>query len=449
MDELSGTSLSLPPYALMPAIALFAVILFAVLSRTSSRAAQFVVFATWLRYILSAFHTVTFKPSPIGLSWNALGSIGIFVLGLLVIRRRRLFDAALVPMYLLAIVVLASGFANHAVAGMVNTLVKYAYLAVIIMATADAIEDLGEQRFFNRLLWPFVIPFGLQALSIVLGIAKAGERDGSASYIGGFSHEAAFSIALATGLLVVCMTRRFNPLLKLLLVAACCVGILLANYRTAILAMAPLIGAVVLTGTTRRFVPQQRALITGAMALAVLGAAFAGAWAGRERFADLAVAASEGEGLIKPPNDFSETDKDLLSGRAYIWSDYIYGYADSRPIQHIIGLGPDSWVGVFKLYAHNTLVSSLYELGIAGVGAILFLWTWMLILAIRIREGPRARIVAAHLSFIVLNMATMPMWMIEGMIFYGILCGYTVYCFRRSHGTARAPCPKVQPGESP
>jgi hypothetical protein len=174
------------------------------------------------------------------------------------------------------------------------------------------------------------------------------------------------------------------------------------------------------------------------MALLVLAGGIAAASAGRDRFADVGVVLSKGTSIIKPPHEFTQEDGNVMSGRPLIWSEYIYGYADGRPIQRIIGLGPDSWLGVFPFYAHNTLVSSLYELGIAGVVAVIFLWSWMFALAFRIREGPRLRIIAAHLSFLVLNMATMPMWMIEGMIFYGLLCGYTVYCYQRSRAPRRS-----------
>lgn len=30
-----------------------------------------------------------------------------------------------------------------------------------------------------------------------------------------------------------------------------------------------------------------------------------------------------------------------------------------------------------------------------------------------------------HIGFIMLNMATMPFWQVEGLILYGLLCGYT------------------------
>jgi hypothetical protein len=38
---------------------------------------------------------------------------------------------------------------------------------------------------------------------------------------------------------------------------------------------------------------------------------------------------------------------------------------------------------------------------------------------------------AAHLSFILLSMSTMPLWMIQGNILYGIICGYTLHLMRR------------------
>jgi hypothetical protein len=39
-------------------------------------------------------------------------------------------------------------------------------------------------------------------------------------------------------------------------------------------------------------------------------------------------------------------------------------------------------------------------------------------------------LLAAHASFFVLNMATMPFWQVEGLALYGLLCGYTVYSAR-------------------
>ena len=63
----------------------------------------------------------------------------------------------------------------------------------------------------------------------------------------------------------------------------------------------------------------------------------------------------------------------------------------------------------------------------AGIAAVLYLWASMLAACTGLRRGPKGRLLAAHVTFILLNLATMPMWMIEGNILYGIICGYTIY----------------------
>jgi hypothetical protein len=62
-------------------------------------------------------------------------------------------------------------------------------------------------------------------------------------------------------------------------------------------------------------------------------------------------------------------------------------------------------------------------------------------MALRIKDGPRGRLLAAHFSFFLLNMATMPHWMIEGDLLYGIICGYTLFL---ALGPAKAPAPRTR-----
>jgi hypothetical protein len=54
-------------------------------------------------------------------------------------------------------------------------------------------------------------------------------------------------------------------------------------------------------------------------------------------------------------------------------------------------------------------------------------WIGMIIRSFRVGDWTvRGQLVCTHVGFILLNMATMPFWMIEGLIFYGLLCGYTL-----------------------
>ena len=124
-----------------------------------------------------------------------------------------------------------------------------------------------------------------------------------------------------------------------------------------------------------------------------------------------------------------------MSSRPYIWSTYIYAYADAAPLQKLIGMGPDSWEGKMENYAHNTLISFLYELGLAGVAAILLLWGTMFRLAWTADARSRNLLLGGHASFLVLNLATMAHWQVEGNILYGLLCGYTIAKARQAKVT--------------
>lgn len=428
MEDLAHAGPTLPLYASLPLALLFSALVLLLLSRTGSNAARFLIFAAWLRYLLSAFHTFSFSASPAGMSWNALASIGVVGLGLLIVRRRPVLQPVLLPLYPLFGLLIFSGMYSGQMSGLIGTFAKYGYFAIFIVATIDALEDIGAERLFRLLLVPLAIPLLFQIASVALGVVKAGEGDGSASYIGGFNHEAAFSVALATGLMILCFAERLHVAVKAVLLTLFCGGLVLANYRTTILAMAPLLVATLLSAAMTRVPPRQRVvmLVGAGLVIACLGLGAIGL--GGDRFADLAAFESGNSGpLIKPAETFTVEERRLLSGRPYIWSQYLYAYARGGPVTHLIGFGPDAWTKTMPLYAHNTLVSVLYELGAFGLVVMLFLWISMLILAMRVHGPQRVRIIGAHVSFILIGMATMPMWQIEGLLLYGLLCGYTAY----------------------
>ncbi len=204
-------------------------------------------------------------------------------------------------------------------------------------------------------------------------------------------------------------------------------GLLLANYRTTIVAFAPLAFVQFNADVIARFSPRVRIIIglviLGVSAVGVLAAA----WVLRERFADLGTVFSDPGRLIKPPEFYTPDEKRLMSARPYIWAGYINAYLNGGTKNLLLGFGPNAWVGIFPVYAHNTLISTLYEYGIVGVCAMIVLWSSMFIAALRVKEGQKGKLLAAHASFLLLNMATMPHWTIEGNILYGIICGYTLY----------------------
>ncbi|MBI2257160.1 MAG: hypothetical protein HYU58_21245 [Proteobacteria bacterium] len=427
MTEGVALGATLPAWLLYPATLVILLVLAYRLWRVPSVVAAFACFALAFRYLASAHHTFTFSASPIGLSWNALGSSSVFLLGLLLIRSRHLLIKQLIPCYFLIAVVVVSGLANHTIPKIIDVGVKFGYLVIMMISVYEGLQALGEKRMTNLLLWAFVTPLGFQALSVVFHVVKASEGDGSVSYIGGYNHEAAFSIVLATGLVIACFATGMSVWRRSLILLIFMGGIVAANYRTAILAFAPLIVTQFNLDILGRFSPRQRTIIAVVLIGFSSAAVIAAGWMFRERFQDIVTVFESIDDLVKPQNEYTLEEKQLLSARPYIWSGYLDAYIKGGPKIHLLGFGPDSWIGIMNVYAHNTLISAVYEYGVMGVIAFVMLWTTMFYTALWTPAGVRGKLIAAHFSFLLLNMATMPHWMLEGDILYGVLCGYTLY----------------------
>jgi len=415
---------------LLPVTAVLLVALVVAARRAGSVAGAFVVVALWMRYTAGAYHLYMFQPLAGGLSGNALLSIGVTGFGLLfVVRPANLALKWLLPVYALVGLALFSAVLNGDAAGGINVAVKYAYMIVIMIAVFQALRSDPDARFLSWAMVSFLPLLVFQALSLALNLPKGSEDGDGLVWIGGYNHEAAFSVAMMTGFLVGCFAKSAPRAVRVAFLLATLIGILLAGYRTTILAFAPLALAAFLSGLTMSVRRDQRAsMAVTAMVAGVLLVSFA-ALSYSASFADLAAFLADPAGLIKPPRDFDLLERQVMSGRPLIWSSYIYAWAAGTPLQHLFGLGPESWEGVFKVYPHNTLIATLYELGWFGVAAMITLWTVMFAAAAS-AHGERFKLLAAHFAFFLLNMATMPFWQVEGLALYGLLCGYTIYAAR-------------------
>lgn len=412
---------------LLPVTLLLAIPLAFAVWRIGNTPARFVLIALWLRYMAGAYHLYMFRPLAAGLSGNALLSIVVTGVGLLmIVRPANLALRWLMPVWLFIGLTLLSEMLNGDPMSAVDVIVKYLYFVVIAVATYQALRRDKTGRVVSWLMVAFLPLIALQILSLLLVLPKGSEAGDELVWIGGYNHEGAFSGALFAGFLIACIARGAPALLRFVFLMATLIGIQLAGYRTAILALAPLAGATFWVGMTTSVRREQRMLVAsagGILAATTIGIATI---LYGDRFADLAVLLADPGSFIKPPREFTIADRQLLSARAYIWSSYIFAWAAGEPWQYLFGFGPGSWEGLFKVYPHNTLVAMLYELGFVGVAAILLLWAVMAHAAWRAR-GERLKLVAAHISFVLLNMATMPFWQVEGLGLYGFLCGYTMY----------------------
>jgi hypothetical protein len=416
----------LPLWLQVPASLALVLLLLQALRIAGSPSARYVVFACWARFMLSSFHTYTF-PHVIGdISGTAIGSATLFLLGAAIVPRALLLNRVIVSAYLVLIVVALSAAANGSFVKAFEPMTKFGLLIVVALHCFNALRRGDERRFTIALLLSFVPLLLFQLFSVILDVPKSTEGAGGESYIGGYYQEAAFSIALVGLLIVAAAARSIPGWVKAVIVPVATAGIIVANYRTAILAMIPLIIFYLLYGLSRLVARNLRSLIVAVAgsALVIVGGT---ALMTLDRFQDLRTIATAEKPLIKPPDEFTTQDRRLLSGRTQIWSDYYYKWKDDgTQVQHLVGFGPESWETYFNLYAHNTFVSFMFEYGVLGVAALCLLFAAGLLAAFGTGLH-RWKLIAAHLSFITLNLATMPFWLVEGIIVYALLLGYTLY----------------------
>jgi len=437
------TAPSLPGVALGPTIAAYAILVVFLAFRSRSAPSAFVLVAVAIRLAMSAAPAISFSPSGLGLSWNALASCLVIGVGGLVVQRSPMLSWTLPPVIALAIVIGVSGLVNDRLPESVEAILKYGYFAILALTVHDACKADGFGPFMGKIAIILMLPLVLQVESLALGVVKGGEADGSASYIGGYNHEASFSLLLMAALFVVAINRRLSISIQLLIAALCVGGVLLANYRTAIGAMVPMLIALILTNGMRNVVKNQRVYAIALASLVVLGLAPIILSLFAERFETLVILLQNPGLPFKDPGAFTYEDRQVMSGRAFIWASYLDIWGQAPPLQKFIGFGADAWEDHFALYAHNTLVSTLFEYGLAGMLLMPVLWAWMIVIAWRCGSPISWILLASHAGFILLNMATMPFWMIEGLVFYGLLCGTSLFIFdarqRRNSAPARQP----------
>lgn len=425
--ELTGPAPQTPLPILLTLTCIFVALLLLMVRRSGSLAGGFLVVAIWLRVITGAYHFITFAPLVGGLSINALLSVATVAVGLLVIDRRALTQQWMIPIYLLLIVVIGSGILNRSTSGAIDMFFKWGYAVVLIAAAREAMQA-GPNRILVLTAYCYAPIFVLQGFSVALGRAKSTEDEGGLSYIGGYYHEAAFSMMIATFVLAVYLTTRAKFASKAAMVLMGLVSAVLANYRTGVISILPLVIGVFMLEGASRFDHKSRSFImvlaipfTLAIAV-VVGSQFG------ERFNDLATLMGHADLLLKPPREFVAEEKKMLSGRIYIWSIYVEAYLNGTDMQLLFGFGPNSWVGLFAKYAHNTMVSYLYELGVAGLLALLAVWGAFFAATLRIHDSlMRYKLLLAQLCFMLFNLATMPHWQIEGTILFALIQASVLY----------------------
>ncbi len=417
---------SFPTYVTGPVWGAILILVLIWVWRLRDSCSSFLLLATWFRYCIGTFHQYTYPPIVFGLSPIALTSIAMVAVGLVVVGARALFLRRLTPFYIMIAIVLISAIANQAWFGGINATFKWLYLIVFALAAYGAMRRRGSERIFRALAVIFAGPIALQGISVPWGL-KTTTTDGVSSFIGGYQHQQSLAIILLTFLFVTCLSAQLSAIAISGRLAIVTVGLALANYRTALVAAGLPAASLIVSRLVTKVVPKQRNIAFVLASVVTVFALVGVANEGRERFADLGTILDKGASLIQPSSYFTSDDRRLISSRLYLWSQYIESYLDGDIRNIVIGFGPESWVERFTTYAHNTFISYLYELGLFGAAAFLWILISNLSSAMRVRSKRKLILISCHIGFVILNLSTMALWTLEGAILYGLVLGYTWY----------------------
>ena len=388
---------------------------------------KFLALAIWGRYVLSVLNEYTFKPIVAGLSGNALFSILIVILSIFIITNRAFKLKILLPYYLLIFISIISFFNGFNITGLINFIMKWMYFICISLLIYTALKKNGSDKVLAILLKVHTFPLLMQLLSLLLGEVKATENDGSVSVIGGYGHESAFSMISLTILLLSMLYMPFKEKKAIKFLFFSVTSLVLANYRTSLLSAIPLLVKFVFAYAKAKFNSQSRIYIYIYISLLTAVLLVIG-WASiYERFTDIFDLFFGDVSLFKNIKYYSEKEILLFSARFYIWNQYIAEFLTGDFFSLLLGNGPNSWEDYFRVYAHNTFVSYLFEYGFFGLSILFYIFILNLIACFKSIPKFRFTLVLGLIGFFILNLMTMPLWNIEGNILYSILVSFSWY----------------------
>lgn len=378
------------------------------------------------RLILSFNHEVSFQPIIAGQSLNSILSIlSVFIL-LFVVSKNNINNKVYLPIYFIIVSIFFSTLYSGLIIGGAIVVMKWLLMLLIIFC----LIQLFEQFKLEAVLIPFyyvlvgVLLSGF--ISVVLSQGKDTESlnsiSDSVSYIGGYAHEAAFSILLFMGMFissVLVVYKRVHSLLPFLFF----IGLILANYRTTIIsALIPLFFlyfSYYFIGARKDVKAVLFSFVTIAffIVVVVFGASVI------DRFGELGDAISSISELMSIDySQFSSDEKRLLSSRLYLWNMYLTEYSSFNFQGIIFGAGPESWSTYFDVYPHNSFIGALFDMGVIGFSSLVFLFYKSFIYAVNIRKVKvKLTLLSFVIGFFIMSNSTMPFWAVEGMYMFAFI----------------------------
>jgi len=404
-----------------------------------SQVLHFIFWLVFLRFVVAAFHDVTYPQILGSFSIISIYSILLVCTSIVFMYLKNIPIMFTHRFYLiksLIFLMFVSSLVNSNLIQSVESIFKWMFLLQLSTMLIESIKYDGIANVLRVISIAYLYPVILLIFSIILGVTKATEIDGSISYVGGYYHEALISVLIlgAMSIFILMATEQGKDFKKLYLISFFWFLLVMINYRTTLLASL-FLGAFVLFAIYKNTqIISNKIIMVLLVILVVLGTTvFAPSYL-FERFQEIPDVISQYSRFLTLPEYYSKEEQNFFSGRIYIWSTYISDALDGTDIQLLLGQGMNAWKERFSVYAHNTFVSFFYELGILGLGifSLLIVNGYRRILQIR-KSDISLSLCAVYSAFFVLNLGTMPLWQVEGIILFSFIIATTEYYVQREN----------------
>jgi len=378
------------------------------------------------RLLLSFNHSVSFKPIVAGQSLNSLFSILTVFLLFSLIKKTNLKSKTLIPFYLIIVGVLISTMNSWLVLGGAVVIMKWLLLVLIVLSLKEIFDNFGIIKAIKPFYSIFLVILLSQLLSLLLGQGKDTESlvssSNSISYIAGYAHESAFSMLLFMGMLISIILVKYRQVASYMPFVFF-IAIVFANYRTTLIsAFFPLVAAYIAFYFVNTKKESKTYFFLGASIFTFLICIFFGSGF-IERFGELGAAFNNINELFEIDYSlFTVEERRLLSSRIYLWNMYLTEFSYFPVNELVFGRGPESWAMYFEVYAHNSFVGTLFDLGYVGLFLIFILFLKSFLLTLKINDLRIKIIMASNLSgFFIMANSTMPLWAVEGIYLFSFI----------------------------
>jgi len=243
------------------------------------------------------------------------------------------------------------------------------YFILAYMFFKYLVIDIPIKQIYLIIIFVSLYPLANQGYSILIGTGQM--HLGFARYAGTYNHPLAiaFYLFFVIPASIYLFTIEKKIKIKLIYVAIlflCHIGIFMASYRTAWMALFAFWSVYISLVSRKKFL---LVLLLGLIMIIIW------AFIGKMMSANLMDVWT----IFKDPSPLYslqnyEYDR-LLSGRIGLWKRMLTLYMEGNFIEKIIGLGIHSTEKTLSLYMHNEYLSTLVEMGIAGIVALI---TWII-----------------------------------------------------------------------